>query len=283
MNERESFWEKDVYYDMINNSRNQQDSSDDIIIKLFIKFLKESSGQKVLDVGCGEGSLIFELSKNLKDKIFYGIDISKTGINKAARRTINKAQFILYDGKNVPFSDNYFDLVLSSFVFEHLENPKIIFDEMTRVVKKDGLIIIACPNFGSPLFKSPCNSKNKLYLFISRLLHEFKSFKKFKSDFFWDKVSPIDLPTNVHISDYDSFCEPSLSLFEKFLKNHKDKYSIVFIDSLWNDYDCNQISTNGVFGFLKKYFGIFFKFLGMNKIFRFQYFGSFFFVVIKKL
>ena len=45
--------------------------------------------------------------------------------------------------------------MFSTFTFEHVTNPQAILDEMLRVLKPQGKIIIVCPNFGSPLYRSP--------------------------------------------------------------------------------------------------------------------------------
>lgn len=52
---------------------------------------------------------------------------------------------IYYDGKHIPFKDENFDLILSTEVFEHIFNLDEVLDELYRVSKKDGLMIITCP------------------------------------------------------------------------------------------------------------------------------------------
>ena len=277
-------WEKEIYYQVIKNTHNIDNINNDPVFLHFIKLLKVLTKKSILDVGCGEGWMIENLSKNLEGKnLFTGIDVSEAGLKEANNRKINNATFLKYDGQSFPFSDNTFDVVLSNFVFEHLSDPLDTFNEMIRVVKKEGLIIIACPNFGSPLFKSPCNNINRAILIISRFIKELIPKFYFKNNFHWNRVTPIKLPSNIHISDYDTLCEPSLSSFKKFLDNNKDKYFIVEIDSLWNSYKYEQNLSKIKLNYLKKQLVNFTKFLGIKKILRFQYFGSFFFVAIKKI
>ncbi|MEI6835559.1 MAG: class I SAM-dependent methyltransferase [Candidatus Falkowbacteria bacterium] len=279
-----NIWEKEEYYKDIENTHSDDLIKEDSIFLHFIELLKENKPASVLDVGCGEGWLIDQFSKRVDIvQSFTGIDVSSIGLKRAEGKNISKAKFIHYDGRIFPFTNNSFDVALSSFVFEHLSDPMTTFNEMSRVVKPGGLIIIACPNFGSPLFKSPCNKENRLLLMVSRFFKEFMPRVYFKNDFYWNKVVPIELPAHVHISDYDTLCEPSLSSFQKFLINHKDKYSIVKIDSLWDSYDYDKIFTSGRLSLLKKGLVNLAKNLGLKKMLRFQYFGSFFFVAIKKV
>lgn len=279
-----NIWEKDEYYKVIKDAHPDNSISRDPILEHFIKLLKENKTESVLDVGCGEGWLIEQISRQLGNKsLFTGIDISTTGLEMAKKRNISKAKFTRYDGKILPFLNETFSVALSSFVFEHLSDPMNIFNEMNRVVKKDGLIIIACPNFGSPLLKSPCNKKNRMRLIIARFFKELRPKKYFKNDFHWDFVEPIALPPNMHLSDYDTLCEPNLSSFEKFLASNQDKYSLVEIGSLWDAYDYKEISVKSNPSLFRQWLFSFVRFLGMKKIFRFQYFGSFFFAAIKKL
>lgn len=279
-----NIWEKDEYYKVIKDTHSDESIKEDAVFSNFVKILKENCADSILDVGCGEGWLIEQFSKQVDNaRLFTGIDVSEAGLNRAEEKNINNSKFIKYNGEQFPFSSEYFDIALSSFVFEHLSDPISIFNEMGRVTKKNGLIIIACPNFGSPLFKSPCNKENRIFLMIKRFVEELKPKFFFKDNFYWNKVIPIDLPNDVHISDYDTLCEPSLSSFKKFLDNHNDKYSIVKIDSLWDSYSYPEISVSGKINFFKKNLVNFAKFLGMKKILRFQYFGSFFFVAVKKI
>ncbi|MFZ4648193.1 MAG: class I SAM-dependent methyltransferase [Patescibacteria group bacterium] len=279
-----NIWEKDEYYAVIKDTHPVELSKNDPILLRFVKYFKKNNTKSILDVGCGEGWLLAQISDKLDEcDSFVGIDVSKTGLEMAQKRNIKNGEFIEYNGNTFPFADKFFDTTVSSFVFEHLSNPLGIFNEMDRVTKSNGLICIACPNFGSPLLKSPCNKNNRLGLMITRFIKELKPKKYFKNNFRWDLVTPIELPLDVHISDYDTLCEPNLSSFVKFLSCNKNKYQVLEANSLWDAYNYQEISSNKNRYSLRAMFYGFVRFLGMKKFFRFQYFGSFFFVVIKKL
>ncbi|BCZ49003.1 hypothetical protein psyc5s11_50700 [Clostridium gelidum] len=102
------------------------------IIKLCIDY----PHNKILEIGCGEGSILEVLSKKSFGKNLYGIDISASGVQVASKRNIpNLAECQVYDGYNVPYESDYFDLVILTHVIEHVEYPRKLLYEASRVAK----------------------------------------------------------------------------------------------------------------------------------------------------
>lgn len=97
---------------------------------------------KVLDIGCGSGFLINELSKTIKSK-FYGIDVYPESENNPW--TYKKVDIT----KGIPFEDSQFDCVILGEVIEHVPNPDFLLREINRVLGKDGYFIISTPNLVS--------------------------------------------------------------------------------------------------------------------------------------
>jgi ubiquinone/menaquinone biosynthesis C-methylase UbiE len=109
-----------------------------------------SKGHKrVLDCGCGSGSLCIYLSKQLSKKT-YGIDISKVGIalaEKMAEQTNAECEFKVADmERHIPFPDDFFDMVIMHEVLEHLLYPEKAIREVARVLKDNGLFVLITPN-----------------------------------------------------------------------------------------------------------------------------------------
>lgn len=103
-------------------------------VKTYIKN-NISKSSKILDAGCGEGVLVEELIKEGYNAV--GIDI-----NYCSRFVI------MGDIKNLPFSNESFDLVLCLDVLEHInfnEQEKAI-KEIYRVIKHGGEVIFSLPN-----------------------------------------------------------------------------------------------------------------------------------------
>ncbi|MCM8809984.1 MAG: class I SAM-dependent methyltransferase, partial [Candidatus Omnitrophica bacterium] len=107
----------------------------------FIKKICPDRNSKILDVGCGTGALINLLNKEGYD--VWGIDSSENMVKIANKRLPGK--IIKGDMLNLPFPSENFDLVISIVSLHHLGNlnkVKTAIKEMTRVIKKSGLILI---------------------------------------------------------------------------------------------------------------------------------------------
>jgi ubiquinone/menaquinone biosynthesis C-methylase UbiE len=98
------------------------------------------SNSKILDIGCGHGDFMKPVYQ--KTDFTFGIDPDK--------RSLDKNQIIKnkFSGtvESLPFPDNFFDLAVSAFVLEHLENPTKAFKEIYRVLKPGGKAIFLTPN-----------------------------------------------------------------------------------------------------------------------------------------
>lgn len=90
----------------------------------------------VLEVGCGEGSILNWLSEwNFSDNL-HGLEISKSGVELAKEKKIKHLKSItLFDGYTIPFEDNSFDLIICSHVMEHVEHERTLLREIRRVSK----------------------------------------------------------------------------------------------------------------------------------------------------
>jgi SAM-dependent methyltransferase len=89
--------------------------------------------QSVLDVGCGDGSIVGRLSDVNFGSEYIGVDISSSAIAAARAKKIARASFEVFDGSSLPFRDKEFDLVVMSHVVEHLEHPRNLIREAQRV------------------------------------------------------------------------------------------------------------------------------------------------------
>lgn len=108
-------------------------------------------GEKMLDVGCGNGSLVFK-AKGKYRKIF-GVDISPSRIEEAksnAMKQFGNLEGMSFSSCNInekiDFSDNMFDAVTSVAVIEHVFDPYFVVGEIHRVLKPGGIFIGEVPN-----------------------------------------------------------------------------------------------------------------------------------------
>jgi len=108
------------------------------------------SGERLLDVGCGDGDFLF-MAKD-KFKQLYGVDISSMRIAKAKNRARemfmeNKFYFFEQDvDEGLHFPDSFFDAVTCIAVLEHVFNPPRVVHEINRVLKIGGIFIVQVPN-----------------------------------------------------------------------------------------------------------------------------------------
>jgi len=112
---------------------------------LVTDYVKE--GEKILDLGCGNGRL-FEFLKD-KNIDYIGVDFSEKLISIAKKR-FPKAKFEVADAFNLPFSKDTFDKVYSIAVLHHIpsEDFRIIFlEEIRRVLKPGELLILTVWRF----------------------------------------------------------------------------------------------------------------------------------------
>lgn len=118
--------------------------------KYFVRKIlsRGKTGGIVLDIGTGSGLLALELAKS-KGNTFdiISIDASSNMLERAKKNTTekgqkNKTQLLLANGAKIPFPDKTFDLVISYASLHHWLEPVSIFDEIERVTKDNGTIII---------------------------------------------------------------------------------------------------------------------------------------------
>ena len=96
--------------------------------------LTESS--KILQIGCGPEDVIHNWAEAEK----YGIDPQMDYYNQRKILKYNGVTNIKGIGENLPFNDNYFDLIIINNVLDHCYNPKRVLEEANRCLKENGII-----------------------------------------------------------------------------------------------------------------------------------------------
>jgi len=104
------------------------------------------SGERVLDVGCGTGTLAWEIAKRLESRgEVVGIDASPSMIRVARRkRSALHCRHQVALAENLPFPDRHFDAVCSGLFFHHVdaELKRQSLNEIVRVLRPGGRVVI---------------------------------------------------------------------------------------------------------------------------------------------
>lgn len=98
---------------------------------------------RVLDLGCGDGYLSYLLTK--RGSAVVGIDVSSSRI-VFAHGKCSTADFVVADGRCLPFCSRIFDSVVCCEVFEHVPNYQLIIGEMYRVTRNGGTSVVTVVN-----------------------------------------------------------------------------------------------------------------------------------------
>ncbi|GEM_PF-1258924 len=107
-------------------------------------------GEKLVDLGCGEGILAFKAAD--KYEFCYGIDIVSRPIARARKQAEARGdarRFNFIEGnlnQSLPYPESYFDAVTCTSVLAHIFDPYALVKESHRVLKNNGILIIQVPN-----------------------------------------------------------------------------------------------------------------------------------------
>lgn len=100
-------------------------------------------GSRVLDVGCGDGTLLHMLT-NIKDVDARGVELSQTGVNACVARGLSVVQGDA-DADLPAYPDQAFDYVILSQTIQATRRPKFVLEELLRIGRR---VIVSFPNFG---------------------------------------------------------------------------------------------------------------------------------------
>lgn len=104
--------------------------------------IPNSQELKILDIGCGDGVLLSLVHQKTKAQLF-GIDLDDKSLKIA--KTKVKAKFIKSSAYQLPFNNDFFDIVIAGEVIEHLKKPEKMIAEIKRVLKPSAKAIITTP------------------------------------------------------------------------------------------------------------------------------------------
>jgi len=197
-------------------------------LEIISQIIKNNS--KVIDIGCGNGELLYWLKTNHNCQV-QGIEICE----KKAIEAVKKGVFVLngeatHNLKYYP--DNSFDYAILSQTIQATQDPKLILEEMVRIAN---FIIISLPNFA--------HLNNRLQLLFKGKMPVNKNIP-----FQWFNTP------NIHfcsILDFEEFCQKlNLFIIKKTFLTNKNKFpkllNYSFFANLFAQFGIFLISKNEI-------------------------------------
>lgn len=118
------------------------------MIRVIKQYLRNKNSVKILDLGCGFGSDVLMLKQMFGNKIskIKGIDLAKNIIKDLRKKHAGKnVEFIYGDAENVDLKEE-FDIIISSEVYEHLQDEHKHLEIIKKHLKSNGIAILSTPN-----------------------------------------------------------------------------------------------------------------------------------------
>lgn len=160
----------------------------------FLRHLR--TGMRLLDGGCGPGTITIDFATGIPDIDVVGIDIEQSQIHlartQAAERGVLNVHFQVANLYALPFPNESFDAVFLHGVLEHVQDPVRALREVRRVTKRDGVVGARHADFGGFIIEpAPAPLDQFANLFERLMLHNGAHPRAGRQQFRWLKESGV--------------------------------------------------------------------------------------------
>jgi len=202
--------------------------------------------KKVLDVGCGNGDILYEFSKHGFNNL-YGTD------PLLPEETINRDNINYYKGNFKNLNWGSFDFIMMNHSFEHIEEPNQILEGVVKILKKDAILMLRIPikNKAFETYKEnwyQLDAPRHFYLHTPKSVHllakkyNLKLLKTIYDSTFMQFIGSIEYSKNIYYNSPEAFRNnPSKSIFDE---NEIEKYK-----KLANSYNKKKLGDQAAYFF----------------------------------
>jgi len=115
------------------------------VLKKMLNYASIKKSDRICDVGCGEGFLLKLVGQAKK---IVGVEISISALNRSKEILKDRPDIVTVkaDAQKIPLPNESFDIVLCCEMLEHLPDPKIVMNEVHRILRHGGKFVLAIPN-----------------------------------------------------------------------------------------------------------------------------------------
>lgn len=115
------------------------------VVKLVSRFNPDSA-IKILDIGCGDGRLLLEFRRKFPDAELYATNFFETmGVAEKLTQD-SKFQLKVCTVEEMDFPADFFDVIVSTEVIEHLRNPSLMVEKVHYHLKPGGVFVVSAPS-----------------------------------------------------------------------------------------------------------------------------------------
>lgn len=172
---------------------------------IYEKFLFGVKNKKILELGCPASGGIIQFLKS--DNEVYGADISESSVEILKTKGIKSFLINLNEG-TIPFKDKYFDTIIFIGTIEHLYNPQHGMEEVKRVLKTNGTLLISIPNPSTGHYQiyPKLYTHKQFKIFLNKNGFKVKKFKKYGICFpfynFFVKSSKVKTKVDTYVDNW---------------------------------------------------------------------------------
>jgi ubiquinone/menaquinone biosynthesis C-methylase UbiE len=200
------------------------------------------AGKRCLEVGCGNGEIINHLAKHTSQAM--GLEIN----GRILRSNLIKDSRVVYiqgDGRQLPFEDDTFDIVILAQVYEHMTRQEMLSAEVYRVLKPGGVCFFSGPNrwqviephYFLPFLAWLPGKMASAYLRVMKRGDDFDIYSRgyFKLRYLWKNFEIVDFTWQM-IKDPKKF-SLNHKAFRKYIINKTPICVIKLIKPLYGNYN----------------------------------------------